>query len=66
MSIRRIDLLGTYYASNVRNLLQGRFIKYYMVPTGGLRTLSLFEIFMMVLEMARGRGGVKLPPALAG
>ena len=46
-------------------LMHGK-IKYYMVPTGGLRTLSLFEIFMMVLEMARGRGGVKLPPALAG
>ena len=29
------------------------------LPTGGLRQFSLFEIFMIVLERARGRGGVR-------
>lgn len=30
--------------------------------TGGLRDCSLAEIFISVLERARGSGGVKLPP----
>ena len=32
--------------------------------TGGLLDCSLFDIFMRVLDSARGRGGVKFPPLL--
>ena len=32
--------------------------------TGGLLDCSLFDIFMRVLDNARGKGGVKFPPLL--